>query len=456
MAFEKTRYKVIIVADADPASLVRESLDDPAYALTYVSTEEQALNALRAERFDVAILQLESSRIDGLRLLTHALALHPDLCVLLVGHQPDIEVATEAMRLGAYDFLILPMNAAKLLAIVERGLEHQQLLHQHALLRRRLSEQFNTANLVGESAAMTRVYEALRRAANHETPVILSGEPGTGKDFAAQTIHTQGERHRGPFVIVPCSEYSIDDLDVVLFGQAAGVLADAGHQRPGLFESANAGTLYLRNPKALSPRTVEAIVAALKSGQITRVGDTQSNAIDIRFIVSAEPGVQPKTPLYQFLQQLEVSCKAETIILPPLRERPEDIPLLVTQLLEQIQAETGKRTAGVEPDVLDLFMRYAWSGNLRELHAALRTAADVAPEGHPIAYRDLTQKLREALPPTPGEIRIPPDTTLRDAEQLIIEETMKTHGFKKEDVAKTLGIGLRTLYRKLDQYKDES
>lgn len=445
--------KVLFAGDATAGGIVRSEMDGAGVSLLAAASEEEAINAIQSERLDALITERQTPRLDGLRLMSTAKRLRPELCVIVLGSEADANTAAEAMQLGAHDFLVFPLNASKLPAVLERGLEFQDLMQQRAALRRRLDDAYRPTHLIGASILATSAYETIRRAASHDRPVIITGEKGTGKDFAAQSIHTQSARRDRSFAVLACREYDRDAATLALFGAADSAGTIDTHT--GLLESIDGGTLHIRDAAALPGSAHAPLLEYLRKGRAARVGSAESYGADVRLLFSVEPVIGQRAATGRLLDTLQQEFGASVVELPPLRERSEDIPLIIENELSELRTETGKTISGIDPALLDLCMRYNWPGNLRELRDALRIAFDAAKTGENLAFRHFPPILRNALPPSPGEIRIPAGTPLREIERMAIEEAMKTHGGRKEQVAKALGIGLRTLYRKLEQYEGE-
>lgn len=439
---EETAAAVLVV-DRSPevAREVLAYLTDRGYAVEWVDDGEKAFNRLDTRRFDVLVTELNVRRVDGMKLMAVAKDRNPDVCVVFIAERPDIELATEAMRRGAYDFQIKPLNLGKLEAVVQRGLEYQRLVLRQYELRRRLDEQYGLGSLVGNSRQMVRLYTRVRETAPTHDPVLIVGEPGAGKDLIAQALHNNSLRRDEAFVKLRCQGSAPAPLDRALFGGA-----EAG---PGRIELADKGTLYLDGVSGLAHEQQRAVAVLIERGRTRRIGSPRAIGVDVRVVASSE------TPLAGAGLAPELAALLENTVIevPPLRDRVEDIPLLVEHFLRETAREEGLPVTGTTRHALDLLMRYEWPGNVRELQNVVRGLLLVVRGDRPIEAYDIPHYIRRAARPATPEIRLPLGASMADAEKLLIEETLKWAGYNKETCAKTLGIGLRTLYRKIKQYE---
>lgn len=449
----------VLLVDRDP-SIGREVisfLSGRHYDVEWVDDGEKAYNCLDSRPFDAMVTDLNLRRVDGMRLMGVAKNRNPDICVIMITEDPDIELATEAMRQGAYDFQTKPLNMGKLEAVIQRGLGYQQLVYEQFQLKRRLDERYGLAGLVGKSRAMVHAYATVRQAAPSALPVIIVGEPGTGKDLLAHAIHNNGPRRDRMFVKVNCSSGSEALLEGELLGSAAGVSAGVSARGSegsvGRIELADKGTLYLDQASALPLHLHEPILNLLETKQVQRVGGAKPIASDVRIIVSATPGARKDEGPQSFFEEIQRRCGAMTIDLPALRFRKEDIPLLIDRFVAEAGRASQKTVTGITRNALDILTQYDWPGNVGELRNIVEGMLVAAPNGEPLDVRDVPDALRRNTPPGPNDIRIPAGTSMGEVERIVIEETMRSCGHNKELCAKTLGIGLRTLYRKLKEYE---
>lgn len=441
----------VLLVDRDPAvgREVRAFLVDRDYEVEWVDDDEKAFNRLDSRLFDVLVSELHIHRVDGMRLMSVARDRNPDVCVVFIAEKPDIELATEAMRQGAYDFQTKPVNLARLEAVIQRGLGYQRLIFQQHELRRRLDERYGLGNLLGKSRQMARICSRVRQVAPTPAPVLILGEPGAGKDLIAQAIHTSSLRRDERFVKVDCAGLRRPYIDSELFGHVAGALPGDASPRTGRVELADKGTLFLDEVSELTPELQDALIELLAHGRFTRLGDSRTTTVDVRIVASSSQPLDA-LPVQIGLKNL---LNAVTIQAPALRERPEDIPLFVQHFIHEACVTTGEPEPALSQNALDLLMRYSWPGNLRELRNVIEGMILMARGRASLDVRDVPEYLRHSIEPAANEIRIPPGSSMSDVERIVIEETLKACGYNKEHCARTLGIGLRTLYRKLKEYE---
>lgn len=444
----------VLLVDQDP-SIVREVvpfLSDKGYAVEHVDDGEKAYNLLDDRAFDVLITELNAHRINGMRLMAVAKDRNPEVCVVLITREPDIERATEAMRQGALDFQTKPLNLGKLDAVIELGLGRQRLVFEQHELRRRLDEKYGLGSLVGKSRGMIKVYEAVRQIAPTRATVLIQGETGTGKDLVAQAIHTNSPRRDAPFVKLNCASIPEALVESELFGHVAGAFTGATQTRKGRFELADKGTLFLDEVGELSLALQAKLLRVLESQQFERLGDSRTLHVDVRLVAATNRPLEKMVAEGSFRDDLYYRLHVVTIDMPSLRQRREDIPLLVDSFFREACRANGKDLEGITRNATDVLMRYDWPGNVRELRNIIEGIVIMARTGRLLDVQDVPEHIRRTTAPEVREMRIPTGATMAEVERIVIEETMKVCGFNKERCASTLGIGLRTLYRKLKEY----
>lgn len=443
------RHAAVLLVDRDPAPSreIMSYLNDRGYQVEWVDDAEKAFNRLDARFFDVLVTELTIHRVDGMRLMAVARERNPDVCVIFIAAPPDIERATEALREGAYDFQTKPVNLGKLEAVIRRGLAHQHLVMERHELQRRLDEHYGLGSLVGNSRPMLLVYNAVRKAAPTDTPVLIQGEPGTGKDLIALSLHNNSARRDEAFVAAHCGGLPDREMDAELFG--LGGASSPG--RPGRVELADRGTLYLDEVGDLTPAQQERMLHLVDGKGARREGGVRRVPVQVRVLASTSRPLAPPA----FREDLLERLRGVFIEVPSLRDRREDIPMLAQHFLRETSLVRGIPNIAIAPNALDLLMRYDWPGNVRELRNVVEGMAIGARSGRPLDVGDVPPHIRRGVAPQGHEIRIPVGTSMEAIERMAIEETLRFCGYNKEDCARTLGIGLRTLYRKLKQYQGE-
>lgn len=444
----------VLLVDRDPdvGESIISSLARRRYEVEWVHDDEKAYNCLDTRPFDVLVTELNIERVDGMRLMGIAKDRNPEICVVMIARDPDIELATEAMRQGAYDFQTKPLNIGKLEAVIERGLGYQQLVYEQLRLRRQLDETYGLTSLVGRSRRFAAAYDKIRQAAPTEIPIIIVGESGTGKDLVAQVIHHNSPRMNGHFVKLNCGVDSLPLTERELLGHAGGVFPGANETRPGRVELADQGTLYLDEVTAIPQILFEQLLTTLDTGRTQRLGEGREIPANIRLIISVTPDLEATDKTRDFLAELQRRHNALVIELPALRDRLDDVPLLIERFIHQFAQDTAKDVPGITRDALGLLMRHDWPANIRELRSTVHAMVLGVQSGQQLDVLDVPLAIRRNASPAPSEIRLPQGVSMQQVERIVILETLKTCAYKKEEAAKTLGIGLRTLYRKLKEY----
>ncbi|MFO7775349.1 MAG: sigma-54 dependent transcriptional regulator [Candidatus Hydrogenedentota bacterium] len=444
----------VLLVDRDPgiARDIMAYLSERGYEVEWVDDGEKAYNHLDGHQVDVLITDLNSQRIDGMRLLAVAKDRNPEICVVLITEEPDVELATEAMRQGAVDFQTKPLNLGKLEAVIEQAIGRQKLVLEQHELKRRLDERYGLDNLVGQSPQMMKVYEAVRQIAPTRGSALIRGETGTGKDLIAQAIHNNSPRRDAPFVKLNCANLPEALVESELFGHVSGAFTGAVQKRTGRFEVADKGTLFLDEIGELSLPLQAKLLRVLEQQQFERLGDNRTISVDVRLIAATNRSLEKMMETGQFRDDLYYRLRVVSIEVPPLRDRREDIPLLADHFLKEARATHDKAVEGISRKVLDVLTRYKWPGNVRELKNIIEGMVIMTRSGSVLDLQDVPEYLRHTTAPEVSEIRIPTGVTMKEVERIVIEETMKVTGYNKEACAKTLGIGLRTLYRKLKEY----
>jgi len=438
---------VLIVSEeiAEAARLAAQ-LEAAGWAAIRVNSREAAVNVLDRAPVDALVTRLRAPRITGLNLLALARVRNPEAGGILIIDRGEEESATQAMARGVIDFQRRPVNAEKLRAALAGLFERQRLLAELAELRRRIDRVFGFAGLVGESGAMLRVLSRLREIAPLEIGVLITGEPGTGKDLIATVLHQNSPRRNAPFVRLDCRALSGRWLARELFGAPARGTAAPTR---GRVELANEGTLYLDDVGAL-PLDVQARLAeVLRAGQLRSDLERPPVEIDVRLVASTPRDLEGEVERGHFHEGLFARLTAARIDLPPLRHRRRDIPRLARLFL----AEAGRRrgiAVTLRRDALDLLQGYDWPGNVGEVRSVIEDLVEAARPGAAIGAADLPSEIR--VQAAPGGRPLPPNATLRDAERRLIEEAMRTAAGNREKAARILGIGVRTLYRRLKVY----
>jgi len=411
---------------------------------------ESAFTTLDHEPVDCLVCELSEPRIDGIAVLHRAQAVNAELCAVMMTAGADIEAAVATMREGAYDFQTKPLNLEKLAATLKRGLSHQELASRVADLESRLDERFGLERLTGNSPALARLREQIRQVAPTRAAVLVTGEAGTGKELVAQALHQNSPRAKERFVRVNCAAPSEDGLESELFGQEAG--PRGGGRRAGRLERADGGTLFLDGIAAVGAGAQARLLRFVQDQEFEPVGGAQPRRADVRVVAATDRDLAEEVRAGRFRGDLHERLRLVTVAVPPLRERQEDLPLLVEQFLREFNRAHGRRVTGIARGALERLLAHDWPGNVRELRNCVEGMVVFAEGKRPLAVADLPPVLREFRAGAAREVRLELGLGMDEVERRFIEETLRWVGYDKQRAAETLGIGLRTLYRKLKQY----
>ena len=419
------------------------------YRVLTADNGARALTMLQEHHVDVVLSDLRMPGMDGMTLMRRALALTPRPIFILVTAYGNVENAVEAMKQGAYDFLTKPVNLDRLELLLERSLRSRDVESENRNLREQLDAKFGMESMVGESAPMLEVFETVRQVAPSRATVLIEGESGTGKELVAHAIHRLSTRNQGPFVAVHCAALSETLLESELFGHEKGAFTGATERRRGRFEAADGGTLFLDEIGEINPATQVKLLRVLEERSFERVGGLETVETDVRVIGATNRDLHKLVEEGAFREDLYYRLYVVSIRIPPLRERPADIPLLVNHYTRVYNEENGRQIEGLTPDALDLLVGYRWPGNVRELRNVIERMV-VMGRGNRLTVRDLPVNVREESTGAAG--RIPSGLSLEETEKQMILRALKTCEGNRTRAAKQLGISRRTLHRKLNEY----
>ncbi|MBP7148279.1 MAG: sigma-54-dependent Fis family transcriptional regulator [Acidobacteria bacterium] len=434
----------ILLLDDDRAlrEMAAEYLRSVGHDVDEVATLEQARARVRARRYDLVLTDLVLERGTGLDLLQEIRRDGIASEVIIMTGHGGVDAAVEAIRHGAYDFITKPLSLTRLSLDVAKALEKQRL--EQDLKRLESARLAGFGGLLGASAAMRPVFALLERAAWSDSDVLLLGESGTGKEVAARAVHDNSSRRAGPFVPVHCGALSPELLESELFGHSRGAFTGADRGRKGLFLAADGGTLFLDEIGTAPVRVQVGLLRVLQERQVRPVGAEQGVAIDVRIVAATNADLEEAMADGRFRQDLYYRLATLVIRIPPLRERREDIPLLVGPLLERLARRVGRRPT-LAPRALERLAAYDWPGNVRELAHVLEQAALMA-KGPLIGERDL---------PLPRLAPKEPFATLEEVEREHIRRVLEACAGNKGKAARILGVPRATLYRKIERYQLE-
>lgn len=450
---------VLLIVDDDRNTRVGlEKAFRGKYDVLLAESGETALRILGESTVDILLSDLRMPGMNGMALLQRALARTPQpVCVLMTAYG-TIETAVEAMRRGAADYVTKPYNLDDLEIRLDKALRSRLIEAENARLQEQLDSRYGLESIIGESEAMLKIYEMIRQAAPTNATVLLQGESGTGKELVARAIHQLSPRAKNPFVAVHCAALSPTIIESELFGHEKGSFTGASERRIGRFEMADSGTFFLDEVSEIPQATQAKLLRVLEERQFERVGGGKAVEVDIRLVAATNKDLRGLVESGSFRNDLFFRLDVVNIVLPPLRERAGDIPILARHFLKILSAENGKEMPDLSPEALSILSAYKWPGNVRELRNAIQKMV-VFARGSRLLPKDVPAEVRDA-------VGVPVDSvekagsaarlfsgSMEDAEKAMIQAALKACDGNVSKAAKRLGISRRTLHRKLNLYE---
>jgi len=445
----------MLVAAGDPGMLesILKLLRDAGHACTEVSDPDAAIEQARSGRYDVVITGLPMGGEDGLGVLRAARQANPECQVIVISRRGSGAEAAAVMSEGALYYLQAPVLPGQFAAVMDRVAERVALARDRAVMRSELSRRYGFENIVGNSRPMQKVFQMAQQVARTNATVLLQGETGTGKELIARAIHYNSDRRHNRFVAVNCAGLVESILESELFGHEKGAFTGAVSSRIGLFEYANHGTLFLDEIGDMPLSSQTKLLRVLEYGEIVRVGSNEPIHVDVRLIAATNQDLRDKIKDGSFRQDLYYRLNVVTITLPPLRERQGDVPLLIERFVREFSEQYGKPLHAISPGVRRALFRYHWPGNVRELRNCIEHMVVATADGI-LGEDDLPEYMREQAPETPADAALASmvGQPLEEVEKLHIARTLELVHGNREKAAELLGIGERTLYRKIGKY----
>jgi len=456
-----TRERILIVEDDSAARVgLQQLIRGWGFDVETAADGEQALTQIEAFHPAIVLTDLVMPRMGGLDLLRKIQDTGDPITTVILTAQGTVETAVEAIKHGAYDYLTKPVDLQRLKILLSKIIERNATLREVRVLRRQLREHGTFGAMVGQSAEMRKIYQVIEHAAPTSASVLISGESGTGKELVAQTLHKLSPRANAPYVPINCAAIPDTLLESELFGHEKGAFTGAIERRQGCFELADHGTLFLDEIAEMTPATQVKLLRVLQERSFRRVGGKHEQAVDIRIVAATNQDPPAAVKDGKLREDLYYRLNVFEITLPPLRERKDDLPLLIQGFINEFNTRNGRSVAAVDPAAMTLLEAYSWPGNVRELRNVIERATIVA-EGRFITEKDLP-----ALSAAPGSGRaaaaaasagtgLTPGMTVGQAEQQLIHITLQHTGGNKTRAAELLGISLKTLHNKLHRQADE-
>lgn len=452
---KKTEAKILVVDD-DTAHVttLKVLLESWGYSVDIALDGDEAVGKVKNSSFDLILMDIKMVKMSGIEALKKIKEYNPAIPIIMMTAYSSVESAVEAMKSGAYDYLMKPLDFDALKITINRAMEHINLKMENERLKKVLGENFNFNNIIGQSEPIKNLLEKLAMVAPSDANVLITGESGTGKELIARAIHLNSNRNQGPFVAVNCAALTETLLESELFGHEKGAFTGADKKREGRFVSANKGTLFLDEigemPITMQPK----LLRAIQEGEIQPIGSDKIVKVDVRIIAATNRNLEEEIEKGNFREDLYYRLNVVNLHIPPLRERVEDIPILAKHFLNIYGPKNKKEIKGISPQAMDLLLKYNWPGNVRELenaieHAVVLCTGDYITEKElPLRIRKQSEQIKEKK-----DIEKPSlDASLEELEKKAIIAALKKANGNKSEAARLLKITRRTLYLKMQKY----
>jgi two-component system response regulator PilR (NtrC family) len=431
-------------------------LKNEGYDVTVAEGGEAAIEAVRQENFDAIITDVRMPKVDGLQVLKAAKELSPSTVVIMITAFGSSETAVEAMKLGAYDYISKPFKYDEVTLNIKRALERKRLREENLNLKRRLETQYRFENIIGKSIKIVEIFDTIRKIADSLSTVMITGESGTGKELVAQAIHVNSQRRDKPFISVNCGAIPEGLMESELFGHVKGAFTGAVVNKVGLFSAADAGTLFLDEITEIPALLQVKLLRAIQEREIRRVGDTKDMKVDVRLIAATNKDLESAVGDGTLREDLFYRLNVIPIRLPPLRERVEDIPLLVAHFVQKFGKELGKEVRGVAPEALALLEHYPWPGNIRELENVVERAL-VLGTGDTLTVESLPESVRRQRQPRGVDLDLPEggmdlEAALDRIERRLLEKALERTKGVQTRAAELLHLSFRQFRYKLQKH----
>jgi DNA-binding NtrC family response regulator len=444
--------RILVVDDeVNARTALADLLRDEGYQVEIAADAFKALGKHEAFVPHVVVTDLKMPGMDGIELVKKIRSMDDPSAVVVMTAFGEVASALDAMRAGAADYLIKPLNLDELLVVLDKVFEHQQLRRETRQLRQRVRDRVAPDNIVGTAPPLQRVFEVIDQVAPSRATVLITGESGTGKELVANAIHQRSPRAHGPFIKLHCAALAESLLESELFGHERGSFTGAMNRKDGRFTLADGGTLFLDEIGEISPAIQVKLLRFLQEREFERVGGTQTIHVDVRVIAATNRNLLDEIAKGRFREDLYYRLNVVALEMPPLRERRSDIPALVQFFVDRYAKENGKTIEGCAVDAMELLTSYGWPGNVRELENAIERAVVLAA-GPTIERKQLPPNVRPAVAPT----GIPPipGATMAEIERFVILETLKATAGSSSRAAEMLGISTRTIQYRLHEYSE--
>nr|MBF0222583.1 sigma-54-dependent Fis family transcriptional regulator [Desulfobulbaceae bacterium] len=455
MSTNKNPIRILIVDDDHTHRLMLKAmLKKWGWSTSEADDGTTAVEAVKEQAYDAILMDVRMTRMDGIEALKQIHAYNPAIPIIIMTAYSSVDTAVEAIKLGAHDYLTKPLDFDRLKLTMLKALDHRQVVEQQEGRKTGETPSLCANNIIGGSDSMLELLDMLAVVAPTEATVLITGESGTGKELIATALHENSPRRNAPFIKVNCAALMENLLESELFGHEKGAFTGADKRRDGKFIQANGGTLFLDEIGETSPAMQAKLLRALQEGEVQRVGGQETLSVDVRFIAATNKILEEEVQTGNFREDLYYRLNVVTLLMPPLRERPSDIPLLVNHFTNKFSKKNNRKVDGITPKCMDMLVHYHWPGNVRELENAIERSVilmrgDYVDEaGLPITVRKAFDEPARTSPATGSQ----KPATLEEAERMVILNTMEETSGNKSEAARRLNITRKTLLSKLNKY----
>jgi two-component system response regulator HydG len=447
------RARILVVDDEESHRIMlRAVLQEEGYQVAEAADGPDAIRAVEQEPFDLILLDIRMTTMDGIETLTEIRKVSPFVPVLMMTAYASVKTAVEALKAGAFEYLTKPLDIEELKILMEKALEHYHLREENLALRERLGDRFDFSKIIGKSEKMKELFDLLAQVAPTDATVLILGESGTGKELVANAIHHNSPRATQPFIKVACAALPETLLESELFGHEKGAFTGAIARKEGRFQLAHRGAILLDEVGEMSATTQAKILRVLQEKEFEPLGSTRVVKVDVRVIAATNKDLEKEIREGRFREDLFYRLNVVPVSLPPLRERKEDILALASHFLSIYREKNKKELREISGKALDLLVRYDWPGNIRELENCIERAVVIA-RGEIIAPADLPPQIQAlSSEKEDSEVRFPSGISLQEVEKALILRTLEDTGGNRSRAAEILGINRRTLQMKLKEY----
>ncbi|MGB5288532.1 MAG: sigma-54 dependent transcriptional regulator [Ignavibacteriaceae bacterium] len=443
--------KILVVDDED---IIRESLSyilkKEKYEVDEAANGKIAFNLLKEKSYDLVITDLEMPEMKGIELLEEIKKINLQTNTIVITAYGSVETAIAALRTGASDYILKPIEFDELLIKVKKLFEVRELHLENRILRKELQREYDYTNIIGKSPAITQVFEMIKAVADTDSTVLISGNSGTGKELVAKALHYNSKRSNRPFIALNCGAISENLIESELFGHKKGAFTGAISDKEGFIKAAEEGTLFLDEISEMPPQLQVKLLRAIQEKEYTPVGTTVSLPVNVRFIASTNRNLPEQVAQGKFREDLYYRINVIEIHLPSLRERESDIPMLADFFLDKYRKQMNKNILGISNDAMRTLMNHEWKGEIRELENVMERAVIFCNEDF-VNVRHLPMQFKSETEPADFSSSGSLDDSVRRFEKEIITRALESNDFNKEKTAETLQVGLSTLYRKMKE-----